>query len=94
MALDAAMLPQPHPSVIFQGLENGAVLFAPDTEMYFGLNETGVAVWELLTRPGASLDSICAELLVRFPEAPSDQVRADVEALLGELAAEGLITSA
>ena len=42
------MLPTPLPTVIFQRIDDGAVLFAPATEVYFGLNEVGAKIWQLL----------------------------------------------
>lgn len=86
------MLPTPTPAVIFQRVDDGAVLFAPATEIYFGLNEVGAAVWELLPPATDSLDALCARLAEQYADAPAEQIRADVEALLADLLREGLVT--
>lgn len=89
--LAAPMLPSVNPSVIFQKLDDGAVLFAPETEMYFGLNAVGALVWEQLPPRHASLDALCESLTAMFPDIALDTVRADVEELLEQLITEGLL---
>lgn len=85
------MLPAPLPSVIFQKVVDGAVLFEPRSEIYFGLNEVGARIWQLLTPARSTIDELCAELGVAYPEVPADTIRADVEDLLGSLTREGLV---
>lgn len=84
------MLPQPHPSVIFQRLAEGAVLFAPSAEIYFGLNEVGARVWELLPPTSASIDDLCARLGAEHPDVTPETLRQDVTELLAQLISEGL----
>ena len=84
------MLPHANPTVIFQKLEDGAVLFAPETEVYFGLNEVGAAIWQLLVPRGRSLDQICSDLAARYPEVTAATIRSDVLELLDQLVDEGL----
>ncbi len=84
------MLPSADPSVIYQKLDDGAVLFAPETELYFGLNAVGALVWDLLPPRTDSLDAICANLAEVFPDVPATTIRTDVEELLEQLVAEGL----
>ena len=84
------MLPLANPAVIFQKLDDGAVLFAPETEIYFGLNEVGVAVWELLPPRVGTIEDLCAQIAARYPDAPVETIRADVEELLAQLVTEGL----
>lgn len=86
------MLPLPAASVVFQRIDDGAVLFAPVTEIYFGLNEVGAKVWELLPPASESLDDVCAKLATQYPDVPIENLRADVEELLAQLLAEGLVT--
>ena len=50
------MLPSANPAVIFQKLDDGAVLFTPETELYFGLNSVGALVWDLLPPRTETLD--------------------------------------
>ncbi len=86
-------LPSPLPTVIFQRLADGAVLFAPEIEIYFGLNDVGARVWELLPPASRSLDELCARLAVQYPDAPSEEIRRDVSELLEQLASEGLVVA-
>ena len=88
------MLPQPHPGVVYQKLEDGAVLFAAATELYFGLNVVGAMVWELLPPRSHSMDELCAAMHAQFPEVEPTVIRADVDELLTRLLAEGLLTPA
>lgn len=84
-------LPAPTPGVMCQELDDGAVLFSPATEIYFGLNHVGAAVWSLLPPASATLDELCSALVARYPDAPPERLADDVERLLGELAREGLV---
>lgn len=84
------MLPTANPSVIFQKLDDGAVLFAPDTELYFGLNAVGALVWDLLPPRSATIDAICSSVRNAYPDVPAEIIRADVEELLDQLVDEGL----
>lgn len=86
------MLPQPAATVVFQRIDDGAVLFAPATEIYFGLNEVGARVWELLPPVCESLDDVCAQLASAYPDVAAATLRADVEELLAQLLSEGLVT--
>jgi hypothetical protein len=87
------MLPAPHPTVICQQLEDGAVLFAPVTEIYFGLNEVGAKVWRLLPPASHTLDDLCLRLASDYPDVNPATIRADVTELLSQLTAEGLVVS-
>ena len=84
------MLPSANPSIIFQKLDEGAVLFAPHSELYFGLNEVGVIVWDLLPPRSATLEDLCTAVGARYPDVPTATIRADVAELLDQLVADGL----
>lgn len=84
------MLPLPSTGVIFQKLADGAVLFSTATETYFGLNEVGTRVWELLPPTSSTLDEVCEALGAAYPDAPPATIRQDVTELLDELIREGL----
>jgi hypothetical protein len=71
-------------------MADGAVLFAPDTEIYFGLNEVGSRIWQLMALPDGSFDTLCAELASHYPSVTLETIRQDVRQLLDELVAEGL----
>lgn len=86
------MLPIPTATVVFQRIDDGAVLFAPSTEIYFGLNEVGARVWELLPPKSDSLDTLCAHLAEHYPDVPLGELRSDVQELLAQLVQEGLAT--
>ena len=85
------MLPTPLPTVIFQRIDDGAVLFAPATEVYFGLNEVGAKIWQLLPPASKSLDDLCERLTAEYPSVGGDTIRHDVIELLDQLTAEGLV---
>ena len=85
------MLPIPVSSVIFQRIDDGAVLFAPATEVYFGLNEVGAKVWQLLPPAVSSLDELCGRLSAEYPTVEPSMIRQDVLELLDQLTAEGLV---
>jgi hypothetical protein len=86
------MLPTANPSVIFKVVADGAVLFAPGQEIYFGLNDVGARVWQLLPPASASLDELCAHLAAQYPDVPPETIRADVRELLDDLMKQGLVT--
>ncbi len=63
------------------------------SKQYFTLNRAGVLVWKGLSDGSAvTVEALVAKLAASFAGAEPAQVRADVEALLAELAAEGLVT--
>ena len=84
------MLPTPNPTVVFQKLDDGAVLFSAETETYFGLNEVGAIVWTLLPPAHRTLDEVSGALASRFVEVAMETIRADVQELLETLVREGL----
>ena len=85
------MLPTRNPKVIFKALATGAVPYATDDEVYFGLNPVGVRVWELLPPVHQTLDEVCRVLAAEYPDAGEDVIRADVSELLDELLKLGLV---
>ena len=66
------------------------LMMSAHSDHYLGLNEVGARVWELLEAP-QDIGALCAQLLCEFDVAP-DVCRTDVEALLKELAKEGVVT--
>ena len=74
---------QPTPTVHPRG-------FTP-SEVYFGLNELGVAIWESLPPTLHSLDDLVATINTRFPRADLDTVRADAVEFIESLAESGLV---
>jgi hypothetical protein len=78
--------------VILTEMKDGSgVLLDLRSRFYFTLNETGVVVWKALSSGEATTARALAERIACDFDAPSvEAVEADVEALLAELAAEGL----
>jgi hypothetical protein len=85
------MLPRPNSSIIYQAMPDGAVLFAPSTELYFALNEAGACIWENLPPKHDSIEDLCGAVLQRFPDADPAQVSTDVRQLLAVLGENGLV---
>jgi hypothetical protein len=79
----------PVPDVLFQRVGEEAVLLDLNGEQYFGLNEVGARAWELLGEH-SRVEAVCASLLLEF-EVGEDELRSDLELLLADLAAAGLI---
>jgi Coenzyme PQQ synthesis protein D (PqqD) len=87
-------LPVPHPAVIARALPDGSVLFHPQTEVYFGLNETGTVIWEALAKGAASEEALVACVRDRWPDAAPVEVFSHVRELLADLSIEGLVVDA
>ena len=83
---------RPSPDVVFRRLVDQAVLVHMETNRVYELNLTGARIWELL-EDGVSGESIVTTLIDEFDADPG-QLRNEVDAILGELAAEGLVTVA
>jgi hypothetical protein len=83
------------PEVILTELQDGTgVLLHLGTKFYYALNGTGVVAWKLLAGTEAVDAARLAEALVeRFAGITVERARVDVDALLGELQAEGLLAS-
>jgi hypothetical protein len=70
---------------MFQELEDGAVLFSSEEELYFGLNHVGAALWRLLPPATQRFEDLCAALLALYPDAPGETIATDAAALLEDL---------
>ncbi len=87
------VLPQPDSSVICCVVEDGAVLLSTVDEVYYGLNQVGLRIWQLLPPAHADLDELCGVLSREYPGVAMEILREDAEALLTDLAANGLVVS-
>lgn len=87
------MLPRPHPGVLFRTVSDGAVLLHVEEEIYFGLNDVGSRIWQLLPPACTSLDDLCAKLSVTYADVAPEVLRADVLELLEALEANQLVVS-
>ena len=77
------------PEVISQEVSGETVLLDLDSENYFGLDEVGTRIWQLLQETG-QLQAVYDTLLAEYAVAP-EQLLQDLEKLLSEIQAAGLI---
>ncbi|MGH9677467.1 MAG: PqqD family protein [Candidatus Acidiferrum sp.] len=84
--LDRANVPA---HVLVRFLDKECVLLNLETERYFGLDETGTRMWQLVTAAG-SIDTAFQELLVEFDVEP-ELLRANLTDLLSRLVENGLL---
>lgn len=77
------------PHVLVRFLDRESVLLNLDTEQYFGLDETGTRMWQLLTA-SSNVDVAYQELLVEFDVEP-ELLRDNLTDLLGRLVENGLL---
>ena len=77
------------PDVVFRNLDGEAVLLDLGSGTYFGLNEVGTRIWQMI---GAGDDepAIVATLAAEYA-AERAAIAADVERLIGELRSRRLI---
>jgi hypothetical protein len=86
---------QPSGDVILTELQDGTgVLLHLGTKFYYALNATGVVAWKALQGGRASgPEDVAREVAARFAGITADEARRDVERLVSELAAEGLLVA-
>lgn len=70
-------------------LAGEVVLLSLETGMYYGLDEVGARVWELIQQP-ATVENVCQTILAEY-EVEREQCQSDVLALLSQLSEAGLI---
>ncbi len=87
------VLPAPHPAVVCKPVSEGAVLLHTETEIYFGLNEVGRQIWDLLPPSCADLAEMRDRLAHEYPDADPAEIERDVAELLRALADEGLVVT-
>ena len=75
--------------VLVRFLDRECVLLNLDTERYFGLDETGTRMWQLVTS-APSIDAAFQELLAEFDVEP-ELLRANLTELLSRLVENGLL---
>ena len=84
-------LPQKNPNVTFQRVEEGAVLLSANDEVYYGLNEVGAFIWELLTPETESTDILRDALVEKYPDVDADVIAADLAEILSDLVEAGML---
>lgn len=70
-------------------LGDEVVILGLDDSMYYGLSDTGVRVWELVQTP-RTVEDILRTLVAEF-DVERERAEADLDALLEDLHARGLI---
>jgi hypothetical protein len=80
---------RPSPDVVFQMIDQEAVLLDLKSSRYFGLEEIGSRIWTLLQSP-QPLAAVIARMAQEYDVAEA-QVRADTLRLVGELKRAGLV---
>jgi hypothetical protein len=70
-------------------LDRESVLLNLETEVYFGLDETGTRMWQLVTT-SPNISSAYQELLAEFDVEP-ELLRTNLAELLGRLVENGLL---
>ena len=75
--------------ILFQKVDGGVVLLNAVNGEYYGLNEIGTRIWELL-QEGQSAVSVMASLLQEY-NVSEQQLRQDVVKFLGYLQSRGLV---
>jgi hypothetical protein len=78
------------PEVISQEVSGETVLLDLESENYFGLDEVGTRIWQLI-KENNDLQAIYTTLLDEY-EVDEQRLQTDLEALLGEISGLGLIT--
>jgi hypothetical protein len=90
--MDARDTYAPHADALFTEFPDGTgVLLHLKTKFYFSLNRSGVTVWKALAAGGGQSAAALALALTQAFEVSEEAAAADVQALLGEMAAEGLV---
>jgi hypothetical protein len=84
-------VPKPSPEVVYRRLGEAGVLVHLETNHVFEINATGLRVWELV-QEGRSVSGI-VDALTREFQIDQASARTDVDQLLDELLARGLLVS-
>lgn len=87
IALGSTVVVSPHQ--VSTSLGNEAVILGADAGQYFGLNEVGARIWELVQQP-VQVSAICAALCAEYAVEAAECER-DVIELLVELQGRGLL---
>ena len=70
-------------------IDGETVILHRDVGKYYGLNEVGTFVWELLQEP-RSVDELCREVVGAY-DVERNRCRKDIEDLLTDLAQKNLV---
>ena len=78
------------PEVISQEVSGETVLLDLESENYFGLDEVGTRIWQLMKETN-DLQAIYQTLLTEY-DVSEERLQQDLDTLLGEIAGLGLVT--
>ena len=78
------------PEALFQELEGETVLLNLQNERYYGLDDVGTRMWQLLAENG-DVAAALAQLLKEY-DVDAARLEADLATLIGRLAEAGLLT--
>lgn len=90
--IDADTLISADGEVVGCTLAEGSALLDLKTYVYYSLNEVGAFVWEALEQP-VTFDHLVGEVAAEF-DAPRERIAADLEQLVAQLDAAGLVRCA
>ncbi|WP_080241461.1 HPr-rel-A system PqqD family peptide chaperone [Spirosoma rigui] len=77
--------------VLESKIDDEIVLMSISTGEYYGLDETGSRIWELLTATPMTLTSLCQALQVEF-DVDEATCQEDTSSFLQDLVEKGLVT--
>lgn len=78
------------PDVISQEVSGETVLLDLESENYFGLDEVGTRIWQLIKETN-DLQAIYSTLLEEY-DVSEDRLQQDLDTLLAEITGLGLVT--
>lgn len=80
----------PSSDVLFRELEGDAVMLDLGSERYYGLDEVGARIWQLL-EVHHDVETVVAQMLAEY-EVDEEELRSDLAQLINDLAEAGLVT--
>lgn len=89
MALADNALVRPCEDVLFRDVDGEAVILNLDTEIYFGLNDSGTTIWLALTE--SETVGIAIKKLSQEFEVEESELRADISEFVSRLQEKGLV---
>jgi hypothetical protein len=80
---------RPPAAVLMRVIHGEAVILNLDSERYFGLDDASTHMWQVITE-SATVEEAVLKLLGEY-DVVEDTLRADVDAFVADLVAEGLL---
>jgi len=76
--------------VVFRELAGEAVILNLETSIYFGLNEVGTRIWNLIHQHGSFRNVF--QIMLKEYDVASEVIEGDLFQMVGELRAKGLVS--